>query len=841
MQYTFSGKYIFSLLFLFFIGFFSSQIFVTGKITDSLKQQPLSDVSMFINDNSDPVNLKTNSFNIPSDSVIYKLRFEKKGFKLKTINIPGKSSVNLKVTMQRENVENIEEVVIQATAIKYKNKKENPAYAIMQKVWANKRKNGLDKYDSYQYKEYEKIQFSLSNIDSTFMKRKIFNKLDFIFKYADSADNGNLSLPMFLNESVYNIYGKNQPEKEFKRDLVAQKQSGFQDNQIMSTTVKNLYKEINIYDNTLNYFNIGFQSPVSTDGFSTYDYNLIDTVNVRGEESYHIRYFPRRKDVLAFTGDLFISTNTYAVVKVSLKSTKNMNVNFVNGVFTELEFDNPDPDTFIPFKNTTEFDLSLISKNKDSRGMAAKRTVEYSDYEFNKPIANEVFDNKVPKTTAEITQPDSYWEKNRSDSLNIEERGVYKMLAQLQEVPKFKRFIKIYETVSSGYYNIGHGIDIGDIYSTYGSNVIEGDRIRFGARTYFSADDDFRIQGYGAYGFKDNQFKYGAEAKYMFNKINRFQIGAGTRRDILQLGVALTGDDGIMSRSFASSSLFSRGDNSSLSSITQTSVYTSIDPWKNFQVRLDGTLQSIKSADNSLFDLSYRYKGNEIRKTVNDSHLTLSLIATPGAKYSETGIDRYSHTTLSPTFVLKYTRGIQGLFNADFNYNKVQFLYTQPIIMGVYGKSIINLELGKTFETLPLAIQNVIPGNQSYNLIPNTFSQMNYYEFVADQYTTMNIEHHFNGKILSYIPLIKKLKLREIALFRAAYGSLSDDSKAINLSPVEYSAPSDHVYYEYGFGIENIGFGNLRILRVDFNWRGNYLDRPGISRFGIKAGFQVNF
>lgn len=840
MQKFFVAKYFLSLILLFSISLLHCQFMISGIVIDSSQQKPLADVAIFSNNSNIPTFSKMGKFSLSSDSAIRQLRFEKKGFKTKTLNISTNNNQNIKVFLESDNVENIAEVVIQMTAKKYKNKKENPAYAIMQKVWAHKKKNGLDNYKTYQYKEYEKIQFDLNNIDSTFMKKKIFNKLDFVFNYADSAANGKLSLPMFLNESVYKIYGENQPEKKLKKDLVAQKTSGFQDNQIISTTAKNLYKEINIYDNTLNYFNIGFQSPVSTDGFSTYDYNLIDSLSIRGEDCYHIKYFPKRKDVLAFTGDLFISKDTYAVVKASLKSTRKMNVNFVNGVFTELEFDNPDENTFLPLKNTTQFDLSLISKNKKSRGMLAKRTVEYSDYQFNKEIAAKNFENTIPKTTAELTKSESYWENNRSDSLNIEEKGIYKMLSQLQEVPKFKRFVKIYGVLATGYYNVGNAIDIGNLYSTFGNNIIEGNRLRLGARTYFSASDDWRIQGYGAYGFKDHQFKYGVEAKYMFNKLNRFQVGIGTRRDILQLGVGLTGDDGIMSRSFASSTLFSRGDNASLSSSTQTSIYSSIEPWKNFQIRLDGTLQSIKSADNSLFDLRYNYN-NQIRKTVNDSHLTLSLIANPGALFSETGIDRYSHTTLSPTFVLKYTRGLRGLFNADFNYNKLQFLYTQPILIGVWGKSIINLELGKTFDTLPLALQNIIPGNQSYSLVPNTFSQLNYYEFVADTYSTFNIEHHFNGKILSYIPLIKKLKLREVGIFRAAYGTLSDASKAINLSKVQYSAPSEHVYYEYGFGLENIGFGNLRILRVDFIWRGNYLNNPNISKFGIKAGIQVNF
>jgi hypothetical protein len=168
-------------------------------------------------------------------------------------------------------------------------------------------------------------------------------------------------------------------------------------------------------------------------------------------------------------------------------------------------------------------------------------------------------------------------------------------------------------------------------------------------------------------------------------------------------------------------------------------------------------------------------------------------------------------------------------------------MFYKPMLIGSWGKTLVSFEAGKNFDTVPLALQNVIPGNQSYSLAQNTFAQLNYYEFVADTYTTLHLEHHFNGKILSYIPLIKKLKLREIAFIRGAYGTLSDASKAINVEGIKYSAPSEHIYYEYGVGIENIGFGNLRIFRVDFNWRGNYLDRPDISTFGIKAGFQVGF
>ena len=150
----------------------------------------------------------------------------------------------------------IEGVTINNKKTEFKNKKENPAYAIMQEVWKRKKNNGLDKYKTYKFKEYEKIEFDAANIDSAFMDKKIFKKVDFIFDYADSADNGKLALPIFLNEAIYQNFGQNEPTKKLKRLMTAQKTSGFQDNQIVSLTAKNLYRDINIYDNIINYFDI---------------------------------------------------------------------------------------------------------------------------------------------------------------------------------------------------------------------------------------------------------------------------------------------------------------------------------------------------------------------------------------------------------------------------------------------------------------------------------------------------------------------------------------------------------------------------------------------------------
>ena len=228
----------------------------------------------------------------------------------------------------------IDQVVIKSA--KKLKKKDNPAFDIMQEVWKRKKSNGLSQFQDYQFEEYEKVEVDLANIDSAFTPRKIFNKLDFVFKYADTLDNANqLALPIFFNETLYKNWGKNDPIKKEKREILANKSSGFSDNDIVANTAKNLYKDINIYDNLLNFFNIGFTSPIARDGFSVYDYQLLGEEFINGTDAYRIRYSPKRKEVLSIFGVIYIAKETYAVVSATIKSSKNINVNFVNNFYNE--------------------------------------------------------------------------------------------------------------------------------------------------------------------------------------------------------------------------------------------------------------------------------------------------------------------------------------------------------------------------------------------------------------------------------------------------------------------------------------------------------------------------
>jgi hypothetical protein len=221
---------------------------------------------------------------------------------------------------------------------------------------------------------------------------------------------------------------------------------------------------------------------------------------------------------------------------------------------------------------------------------------------------------------------------------------------------------------------------------------------------------------------------------------------------------------------------------------------------------------------------------------VKQSEVSFQIDFTPNKKSVGYGVERLYATNPFSRIYANVTQGFKGLLDSDFDYTKLQLYYKQPMSVAGLGKSNFTLELGKTFGQVPLGLLSVVPGNQSYFSIENTFSNLNYYEFVTDQYATFNWEHNFQGKIFSRVPKLRKLNLREIIGIRAAYGTISDENIKINASDIQYLAPTKP-YWEYGFGIGNI----FKVFRLDFAWRGNYRDVPETSNFTIKGSFGFYF
>lgn len=717
-------------------------------------------------------------------------------------------------------------------------KKNNPAIDILRKIWERRRKNGLKMFKQYEYDKYEKVEFDLNTIDSAFMNSKVFKGMEFVFDQIDTSRiTGKTYLPIFINETLSEMYGDNETKKT-KEITKANKNSGFGSGDGVNAFIKDLYADYDIYNNYLKFFDKDFVSPLSRTGINVYNYVLNDSMFIDNKWCYNIVYYPRRKNELTFKGDFWVNDTTFAIKKINLEASKSANINWVKEIYIEQEYEVLNDSVFLLKRDYMMSDFSF-SKKEESKGMYGKRTTLAKNHKFDIKKDDKFYKEEVNYYDNEVyNRSNDYWAENRFEALNKNEEGIYKMLDTLKVVPRFKRIYNLASILGSGYIEIPKWkMDFGPIFSTFGYNDVEGQRLRFGGRTYFGPNDLWRIQGYTAYGFKDNKFKYGISGKWMVEKKNRIILSAGNRRDVEQIGVSLTSSNDVLGRSFASSSFFSSGKNNKLTAVNFSTLGFEIEPVKNLTFQTNLSYRTLKSAS-SEFSLDY-FTDNSYTTTnsqIKQSEINLVAEFTPKRRTIGYGVERTEVDNNYARLFLSYSQGLKGVLDSDFDYQKLQFYYRQPVLIGGFGRLFTTVELGKTFGQVPLGLMGVIPGNQSYFIIDNTYNLLDYYDFVSDEYASLHFEHHFNGRLFSRIPLLRKLNWREIVGVKGVYGTVSDQNRLINASGLVYRAPED-VYWEYHAGVGNI----FKVLRIDFAWRGSYLDIPDANKFTVKASFGFYF
>ncbi|SDG69876.1 DUF5686 and carboxypeptidase-like regulatory domain-containing protein [Psychroflexus sediminis] len=822
------------LLFLSFVSF--GQTKVSGYVKDTYGN-PIPYVNVYFSNSSEgTISDENGKFYLQSENDYSVLEFSFMGFETLTYPLDRRTTYNIEVELE-ENSSELSEVMIYSGKT---SKKNNPAIDILRKIWKNKRDNGIKKFDHYQYDKYEKLEFDLNTIDSSLINSRVFNGMEFIFDDLDTNTvTGKTYLPIFLNEATYKVYGNNNSGVE-KEILTGNKNAGFSNNQSLIAFIKDLYAEYNIYDNYLKFFDKSFVGPLSTTGIDNYNYVLTDSTFIGDKWSYNIVFYPRREGELNFKGDFWVNDTTWAIKKINLSMAKGANINWVKDVYIEQEFDVLNDSVFLITKDLFMTDFSF-NKEEDSRGVYGKRTTLYDNYVFDQPKAKsfykyepEVFNEKV------YNRDDDFWAQNRQEDLNKDEQQVYKMLDTLKTVDAFKRIYNIGTILATGYWE-KKGWDFGPVFSTFGYNDVEGVRLRAGGRTYFSQNDMWRLQGFLAYGFKDDKFKYGLSGKWMVDPIIRLIIGAGNRRDVEQLGASLTNTTDVLGRNLASSSVLTVGSNTNLTSINLTSLNLSFEAFQNFILRFEGNFKKLESASDQ-FSLAYYTdpQRTETKAVTEQVEISSIIQFSPGRKTTGYGVERITvNDGEYPEFFLNYTKGLGNITRSDFDYEKIQFYYRQPIQIGGFGEFVSNVEVGKTFGAVPLSLLDIVPGNQTLFTIQGTFPLLDFYDFVTDTYLSVNFEHNFNGRFFSRIPLLRDLDLREVISVRAVSGSISEENQLLNASssiPV-LRAPDKEPYWSYSLGIDNI----FRILRIDFHFRGNYKDLPEARNFGVTGGFGFSF
>jgi len=818
-------------LFIFFPFLLVGQTKVSGVVNDT-EGEPVAFANVIFKDsNEGTITNEDGRFYIESKNDHSALWVSFLGYELLEVELEKRITYDLQIVLAEE-ASSLGEVVVYSGKT---SKKDNPALVILRKIWEKRRQNGLKKFDQYEYDKYEKLEFDLNTIDSGLIKSKVFKGMEFVWEQIDTSNiTGNSYLPIFVNEAFSKVYGDNKLKEE-KEVLEGNKNSGFENNQTLIAFIKDLYKEYDIYDNYLKFFDKAFTSPLSRTGIDVYNYVLLDSAYRDNKWCYNIVYYPRRKNELTFKGDFWVNDSTWAIKEINLQASKSANINWVREVYIEQEFDVLNDSVFLINRDYFMSDFSL-RKKEGARGVYGKRTTLYDNYKFDIEKDKKFYAEQVDPYRYEVyNRPDAFWDDRRLEELSKDEKGVYLMLDTLKTIPRFKALYNVAATLASGYYEVDN-FDIGPVFNVFGFNEAEGIRFRFGARTYFSQNDPWRIEFFGAYGQRDRRFKYGISGKWLLDRKSRLTVFGGNRKDVEQTGASLTTSNDVLGRSLASSALITVGANDRLSRINLATAGFSIEPWKNLMFRLTGSYRTLRSATDT-FVIDYIDENGQVQSEVSQPEVELALYYTPNRKTSGYGVER---TVINdgdfPSFFLGYSYGLKDVFGGDFEYSKVQALYTQPWNIGGLGRLYSTIEAGHIFDPVPLSLLSPVPGNQTLFSIYNSFSNLDFYEFVTDTYLSLHLQHNFGGRIFSRIPWVRDLDLREVVGFRAVYGTISDQAKAINASNIVYQAPED-IYWEWSVGVGNI----FRVFRIDFNFRGNYLDNPDARAFGVTGTFGFSF
>ncbi len=833
-------KYIVTISFLFVFWLnsgFSQTTKVMGKITDANTKEPLPLVNITfkgsktgtISDFSGNYKVETNE---SVDSII--------------VSFLGYKQIRKKITRNKFQIINFElepttltigEVVVAADK---RDKNNDPAIELLNKIIKCKKKNNCDKLESYQYETYNKVQFDINNISEKFQNRKILKPFKFIFEYMDtSLVNGKPYLPVFLIESLSDYYYRKNPKTE-KEIIKATQVSGIE-NESIQQFLGNMYIKVNIYNNYIDLFNKGFISPLSNTGRVFYKYYLVDSAFIGNHWCYQMVFQPRIKQEYVFNGNFWVADTSFAIKKIELNVNELVNINFINNLVIKQEFAEVEDNIWMITKDMLVVDFNIVENPKYALGFFGRKTTTYKNFKINEEPETRFTENlsNVVVLDSANRRDTSFWNQCRHEKLTSKEAQIYQMVDTIKNLRAFKTYYDIISTFVMGYYVWGN-VELGPYFTTYSYNLVEGHRFRFGGRTSNRFSTKIMPEAYIAYGTYDNKIKYGGTFIYLLNKNPRRGFGGSYKFDMEQLGQSVNAfrEDNIMS------SALRRNPNDKLSMVQEAKCHFEFE-W------LNGLSNFITFNYRDIFPISqigvFRIKDNDKyveHPTLTTFDITLRTRFAYNEKFVMGEFERTSLGTKFPVLDVFYTYGIKDVFNSEFDYQKLEINVEDIVKTYPFGyfKYIING--GIIWGTLPFPLLKLHEGNETYSFDKYSFNMMNYYEFVSDRYISMYYSQYFDGFFLNKIPLLKKLKWREVLWGKGVVGTTRNENKEImpfmeglNTFDNQSNFSTLKPYVEVGVGVENI----FRLLRFDVIQRLSYLENADISKFGFRVSLQMKF
>lgn len=739
------------------------------------------------------------------------------------------------------------EVIVRPGKEKY-SKKNNPAVDFVNRIRSLADLTDPRSRPLYSAKKYERITLALNHFNPESDKNLFMKRYGFLRNAVDTSEvSGSQILNFSVREKISTVHHRRDPQSEKER-VVALKQSGiddFMDQESMRVLYEDFFSDIDLYKNDIYLLHTQFVSPFSKIAPDFYKFYLTDTVPVDGEQCVELTFVPRNDQSFGFTGRVYVplGDTTMFIKKVTMNVPNHINVNFLDQLYINQEYERGPDGVRLLKRDDLIAEISILP---GTQGLYVRRNTAYDDYDFSNDQPTEIF-NRLGRTSiaadAEL-HTDDYWDRERLLPMSVREADVSVLTETLRRDKLYywvETFIKI---MVNGYISTDKPskFDIGPVNTLVSHNTLEGFRLRAGGMTTANLSKRFFLRGYGAYGFRDHKWKYHAEAEYSFldktyhsREFPIHAIRAEHTYDIDMLGqhFAFTNPDNM----FLS---FRRHEDLQITYLRSSRLSYILELENNFSVTADFHHNRQEATRAMTFVAGDGRAFNHY----NESGFTVTLRYAPGEKFYQKKSSRTSITPHVPVIQLTHTYSPKNFIGNNFEINITELSLSKRFWLSAFGYLDAIVKGGHVWSRSPYPNLLVPNANLSYTIQPESFALLNPMEFVTDSYAMWDLSYWANGAILNYIPLLRKLKLREVFSFRGFYGHLSRRNDPL-LNPSLFRFPDvvsverlgDTPYMEAGVGLDNI----FKILRVDYVWRLTYRHVPGADRGGVRVALHFTF
>ncbi len=774
------------------------------------------------------------------------LTFSAVGYVPQTIQITDRTPTHLDVRL-KPDTKMLQGVTVRAKRQRY-SRKNNPAVELMRKVIEHKKQTDLANNDFYQYNKYQKLTMAANEITPEMLQNPKFkNKKWLIDQVENCPYNNKLILPLSVDETVTKQLYRRRPHSE-KSIITGQNSTGigdlFQTGDIITTMLKDVFTDVNIYDDQIRLLQYPFTSPIGKGAIAFYRFYIEDTVKVERDSCIHLQFLPNNQQDFGFRGDLYVlKDSSYQVKRCRLTIPSRSDVNFVENLRVDQEFTQLPNGEWVLSVDDMIVEMKIASF---LHKLIVIRNTRLTDYAFDE-LPKQLFKGKKKEVREAdaMMRGDAFWAQYRQVELTKGEDSMGDFIKGLQNIRGFKYIIFGAKALIENFVETSKQskVDIGPINTMVSSNFVDGLRLRASAQTTANLNKHWFFSGYYAHGMDSHKNYYKGEVTYSFNKKEYLP------REFPKRTLTFTSTYDVMSPS----DKFMHTDKDNVFTAFKWSTVDAMMFYNRQQLTFEReedfgfkTTISFKTEENEACG-NLRFKPmNGTECNIRTTELRAALEYCPGATYINTKQRRLKINLDAPVFSVSHTLGLKGVLGGQYSYNYTEAGIYKRFWMNSWGKIDCYLKGGIQWEKVPFLLLCMPEANLSYIIQDNTFNLINNMEFLNDRYVSADISWDFNGKIFNRIPLLKKLKWREYVGVKMLWGELSDknnpekqaDSPIVMAFPTGSSIMDPHrPYWELVLGVHNI----FKIMHVEYVRRLNYNDLPTAHKHGVRFMVRMTF